>query len=187
MLKGQEKLVDVLLAQFNACRAEIQARSAGQAALVNLNISALGVIAGFYFAYKGDARLLFVIPLLSPILGILWADHAIIIGYLGRFIQRRVMPRLSDTLEEQDLPDFETWIRAFERKTVRRFVLMGAPYLMMFAVLPLGALVLACRVVTQHDLLYWALACLGGSLVLLFGIYFAAVLDGRIWGGLETE
>jgi hypothetical protein len=88
-LEGDKQLIAVVLAQFNACRAEIQARSGTQATLDNLNITATGIIGGYYFSATSRASelILLVIPLLSPMLGIIWADHAINIGKIGRFIQ----------------------------------------------------------------------------------------------------
>jgi hypothetical protein len=179
-LEGDKQLISVLLAQFNACRAEILARSVGQATLVGLNISAIGVISGFYFAYHADPRLLFVIPLLSPMLGILWEDHAINIGNIGRFIQRSIMPRLSASLGS-DLPDYELWIRDFEQRQGSRLVLLIAPITLMFAVLPLGALILAYHVVGVRDLLFCVLLTSGAVLIAIFGGYSIAIQFGWIW------
>jgi hypothetical protein len=179
-LEGDKQLVTVLLAQFNSCRVEIQARSANQAALVNLNITAIGLICGFYFSAHADPRLLFVIPLLSPMLGIIWADHAINIGNIGRFIQHEIMPRLRQTVD-RDLPDYEIWIRAFEEQMGRRLLLLIAPMVVMFAVLPLGALILAYKVTPTRDSLFWILLIAGAGLILTFGSYLMSILFGWIW------
>src|SRR3954454_7012341 len=85
-LEGDKQLITVVLAQFNACRAEILARSSTQAAVVNLNITAISILAGYYFIYHANPLVLLVIPVVAPMLGIIWADHAINIGNLGRFI-----------------------------------------------------------------------------------------------------
>lgn len=179
-LEADKQLITVLLAQFNACRAEIQSRSSNQAALVGLNITAIGIIAGYYFAYRANPLVLLVIPLLSPMLGIMWADHAINIGNLGRFVQNRLMPLLSATLKHE-LPDYEIWIRTFEQKKGRRLLLLIAPMLLMFAILPAAALALAYAVVLVRDTLFWVLFVTGTSLVLVFGGYAAAVHFGWIW------
>src|SRR5438067_1023895 len=115
--EGDKQLIAVLLAQFNACRAEIQARSSTQAALDTLNITATGIIGGYYFSATSRASelVLLVIPLLCPMLGIIWADHAINIGKIGRFIQDALMPRLREVLR-YELPDYELWVRAFEQQ-----------------------------------------------------------------------
>lgn len=179
-LEGDKQLIAALLAQFNACRAEIQARSATQAAVLNLNITAIGVLGGYYFAYHANPLVLLIIPLLSPMLGIIWADHAINIGNIGRFIQYRLMPLLSTTLK-RDLPDYEVWIRTFEQKKGRRLLLLIAPTVLLFAVLPAAALILACVVAVTRDMLFWGLVGIGGILILIFGGFSVSLLFGSIW------
>jgi hypothetical protein len=181
-LEADKQLITVLLAQFNACRAEIQARSSNQAAIINLNITAIGIIAGYYFVYHANPLVLLIIPLLSPMLGIIWADHAINIGNLGRFIQGRLMPLLSATLK-RDLPDYEVWIRTFEQQRGRRLLLLIAPMLLIFAVLPTAALILACAAAPARDILFWVLVGTGATLILIFGGYSTSILFGWIWDG----
>jgi hypothetical protein len=179
-LEGEKQLIGVLLAQFNACRGEILARSASQATLMGLNISAVGVIAGFYFSAHADPRLLLVIPLLSPMLGIIWQDHAINIGNIGRFIQQSIMPRLKATLKT-DLPDYEVTIREFERLQGRRLILLVAPTVLMFAILPLGALIVAFNAIVARDLVFWAMVTAGSVLILIFGSFSISIQFGWIW------
>lgn len=180
-LEADKQIIAVLLAQFNACRAEIQARSANQAATITLNITAVGIIAGYYFSAHGDPMVLLVIPLISPMLGIIWADHAINIGNLGRFIQTRLMPTMSAVLHS-NLPDYEVTVRAFERQRGQRLILLVAPMLLLFAVLPVAALLLAFAAVHPHDLRFWSLSVIGAVLVLVFGGYSVSILFGWIWG-----
>ena len=141
-LEGDKQLITVLLAQFNACRAEILARSTTQATIINLNVTATGLIAGYYFGYHANPLVLLVIPILSPMLGIIWADHAINIGNIGRFIQNGLMPKLGAALKQR-IPDYEISIRAFERRIGWRLLLLLAPMVLLFAILPAAALVLA--------------------------------------------
>jgi hypothetical protein len=180
MPEYDKQLIAVLLAQFNACRAEIQARSSNQAAVVNLNMTAISILAGYYFVYHADPLVLLIIPLLSPMLGIIWADHAINIGNLGRFIQHKLMPLLRRTLNH-DLPDYEVWIRAFEQRMGPRLLLLIAPMLLIFAILPAAALALAWAVAVTKDKLFWALAGTGVALILIFGGYSIAILLGWTW------
>ena len=179
-LEGDKQLITVLLAQFNACRAEIQARSTNQATIINLNITAIGLIAGYYFGYHANPIVMLVIPILSPMLGILWADHAINIGNIGRFIQHRLMPLLSATLKRQ-LPDYEISIREFEQRLGSRLLLLIAPMVLLFAILPIAALILAWVVTPARDLLFYFLVATGAILVLIFGGYSTSLLFGWIW------
>lgn len=175
-----KQLIGVLLAQFNACRSEIQVRSSNQAAVINLNITATGVVAGYYFASHASPLILLMIPLLSPMLGILWADHAINIGNLGRFIQHSLMPLLGATLG-RELPDYEVWIRKFEQKRGRRLLLLVAPMLLLFAILPASALILAWTVSSDHDILFCVLAATGLVLIAIFGSFSVSILFGWTW------
>jgi hypothetical protein len=179
-LEADKQLITVVLAQFNACRTEILARSSSQASVVNLNITAISILAGYYFVYHANPLVLLVIPLVSPMLGIIWADHAINIGNLGRFIQHSLMPLLSGTLQH-DLPDYETFIRQFEQQKGRRLILLLAPMLLLFALLPAAALFLAWAVAAVRDQLFWSLLAIGAVLILIFGGYSSSILFGWIW------
>jgi hypothetical protein len=179
-LEADKQLITVVLAQFNACRAEIQARSSSQAAVVNLNITAISILAGFYFVNHANPLVLVIIPLVSPMLGIIWTDHAINIGNLGRFIQHQLMPLLDTTLKF-GLPDYESFVRQFEQQKGRRLVLLLAPMLLMFALLPAAALFLAWAVTTVRDALFWSLFSIGAALILIFGSYSTSILFGWIW------
>ena len=105
---GNAVYASVLLAQFNTLRDEIKTRSTAQAALLTVNITAIGVISGLVFSDKGPgAGVLFVIPILSPMLGMLWIDHAISIACIGTFLQRTVTPELAGVAGVSKLPDYE--------------------------------------------------------------------------------
>ena len=95
----QKQVATILLAQFAALRAEIQNRSAFQTTIVSINVTAIGVISGFYFTQHGDPRVLFVIPILSPILGMMYVDQDANIGNIGRFIQNSIVPNLPEPPE----------------------------------------------------------------------------------------
>jgi hypothetical protein len=182
-LEGDKQIVAVLLAQFNACRTEIQARSGYQAAVDSLNITAAGIIGGYYFAYSSN-RVLLIIPLLSPMLGIIWADHSINIENLGLFIEWKLMPRLEVILKYK-LSDYETRARPFETRLWRRFFLLIAPRLLLYAILPAAALILACVVAPVRDAVFWALVAIGITLILIFcgcaaRIQFSGIRRSRI-------
>ena len=80
-------LMNALVAEFKAAKAEIMFRASSQSTLMQLNITAAGTVVGFVFANKADPLTLVVIPILSPVLGILWIDHHQTIIKLGNFIK----------------------------------------------------------------------------------------------------
>lgn len=184
MPEADKQVANVLLAQFNAARAEIGARSASQSAVINLNITAIGVLGGYYFGYHADPLVLLIIPLLAPMLGIIWADHAINIGNIGRFIQGRIMPML-ETILGRELPDYEDCVRSFEQQKGQRLLLLISPMLLIFALLPAAALILAIATSATRDLMFWVLAGTGGALIGIFGGYSTAILFGWIWAGQQ--
>src|SRR4051794_13754639 len=98
----------VLLAQFNTLRGEITTRSTAQATLLTANITAIGVVGGLVFSDKGTGiDVLLIVPILSPVLGMLWIDHAISIACIGTFLQHTVMPELAKVAGVSKLPDYE--------------------------------------------------------------------------------
>jgi hypothetical protein len=180
-LEGDKQMITVLLAQFEACRTEIQTRSGTQATLFNLNLTAAGVVAGYYVSQPHTNPLvLLIIPLLSPMLGIIWADHAINIGNIGRFIQNELTPRLGKLLRS-DLPDYQNWISAFESRRATRALLLVSPMLLIFAILPACALAFASAEIAHRDAVFYILGGLGAVSILIFGGYAVAILMGWVW------
>jgi hypothetical protein len=180
---AQKQVATVLLSQFTALRSEIQNRSTVQASIVSLNITAIGVIAGFYFSQHADPRVLFVIPILSPILGMIYIDHAVNIANIGGFIQNAIIPELAKATGITKLPDYEVFVREFEQRGSFRVFVFGIPILFMFAVLPLGALILPFvpGMHTPRHPTLWAPAGLGSILLLTFIVAWTGmVARGKI-------
>ena len=188
---AQKQVATILLAQFTALRAEIQNRSTFQTTIVSINVTAIGVISGFYFAQHGDPRVLFVLPILSPILGMMYVDQDANIGNIGRFIQNSIVPELARATGVTRLPDYEVFVRDFERRGRYRVVLFGIPILFMFALVPLGALILPF-LHGMHTLRHpTLLAFAGPGVVLLFAFVVAwmgMVRKGNtFWGRLTGQ
>ena len=134
-------IVSILLEEFKALRSEIAARSAAQAAVLALNITAVGAIAAL-FSYVKDARVFFLIPVISSILGAMYTDHAINIGKLGRFIRWHVKPRLADGVGADRLLDYEVYASNFREPIWSRRHLLPFAIMSMFVWVPLLALIL---------------------------------------------
>ena len=77
----------VRLAEFASLRAEVAQRATFQQALIALNLTAVGTIAGFVLSDRAPRALLLVIPLFAPTLGILWLDHDRKIGAIATYIR----------------------------------------------------------------------------------------------------
>jgi hypothetical protein len=83
-----DKAVDVLLAEFNALRAEIVARTSSQAALVGIGLTAVGVIVGFVVNDGGDKQLLLALPPLAALVNLLWSIENRRVTLAGAYIRR---------------------------------------------------------------------------------------------------
>jgi hypothetical protein len=136
----RKRQVDTLLEEFKALRNEIDQRSDAQLRLIQLNITAIGIILGAFFTpvLENDPRILFLIPVVSPILGLLWLDHATAIRHLGMFIQNKLKPALFERVGGR-LPDYEQFVRGLELRRFERG-LLAWPIVLMFAVIPGGTL-----------------------------------------------
>ena len=188
---AQKQVATILLAQFTALRAEIQNRSTFQTTIVSINVTAIGVISGFYFAQHGDPRVLFVLPILSPILGMMYVDQDANIGNIGRFIQNSIVPELARATGVTRLPDYEVFVRDFERRGRYRVVLFGIPILFMFALVPLGALILPF-VHGMHTLWHPSLLAFAGPgtvLLLAFVVAWMGMVrkGNTFWGRLTGQ
>jgi hypothetical protein len=104
----------ILLEEYKSLRQEIIFRATTQAAILSLNVTAKGVIAGLYFSSQiRDARIFFLIPLVCSILGLMYTDHALNIGKLARFIRWQVKPRLVEALGLDELVDYEVYVNNY--------------------------------------------------------------------------
>jgi hypothetical protein len=88
------RAVDVLLAEFNALRAEIVARSNSQSALVGVGLTAVGVIVGLVVKDNGDQRLLLALPPLGALVNLLWSIENRRVTLAGAYIREALWPRL---------------------------------------------------------------------------------------------
>jgi hypothetical protein len=183
--------VDILMQQFQALRAEILERSKAQLALISLNITALGVVGGTFLSNVVDPRVLFVVPILSPILGLIYLDHALAIGNMGRFIENTLIPRIASLLRQPDLPDYEQYVRQLESRHDERIVLLWVPIAALFAILPGVALVLPLFLTKSPfcDPVVWPFLIAGVMLLAIF-LWFSLLYitnSPRIWPRASTR
>ena len=140
---------DYLLAQFGALQGEIMQRSGHQHAMLNLDTTALGTIAGFVLANKADPLLLLVIPFLSFTFGGLWYDHAINIDRIAR-AKSAIETQLAGTDEtyERSVPQFERE-GAFAGIVIPpRFFPLGVALFVLYVAAPTLSLVLSLSAVS---------------------------------------
>jgi hypothetical protein len=135
-------IMSALLAEFNAVRAEIIFRATSQATLMQLNITAAGTVAVFALADEARALTMIIIPILSPILGILWLDHDATIIKLGRFIKSGLKSAYSRVVTGFNFPDNESYVESADALPATQLAILNFTIAVFatFGVLPLAAL-----------------------------------------------
>lgn len=173
MNEQEKQQISALLEEFKLLRGEINQRSTAQATLIQINIAAIGIVLGAFFSNTLDNRVLFIIPVISPMLGMLYLDHNLAIGNLGRFIQSEIKPALFQRIGAE-LPDYEEFVRTLELRRLERGFLLGVPIFVMFALIPLGALAAPFFLGTLKDLKEEILlfAIPGSLFVTIFSVYW---------------
>ena len=89
---SEDNAVRVALADFADRRGEIDKRSREAHALIRLNITAAGVLAGLVVAEQGERLLLLLLPPVSSALAMLWANHNRMIHHIGDYIYYYIKP-----------------------------------------------------------------------------------------------
>ena len=142
MVKQPNKvLVNVALTEFNALRNEIMNRSSSLFTLLNLNITVTATICGFVLSKTADSRLLLILPLLSPALGMLSLDHSFNINNIGNYIKTQIRPVILDNIEYEDLRllNYESFVARYEQNVLLRLLPLGLPLMLLFIAIPLSA------------------------------------------------
>jgi hypothetical protein len=135
-------IMTALVAEFNAMRAEILFRATSQATLMQLNITAAGTVAFFALADGTRAMTMIIVPILSPIFGILWLDHDATILKLGRFIKTD-LKNAWNVAANATLPDYERYTESADALPAPRFAILNFTIAVFatFGFLPMAALV----------------------------------------------
>jgi hypothetical protein len=154
-------VIQVALAEFGKLRDEIGGRSTAAWTLVGLSITSSATLAGFVLAQKADPRLLLVLPLLTPSLGLLFMDHATNIGRIGDYINTVLKPVVREAACDRRLLSYEEWVDAYEANTLERLLPFGIPLVLAFTMVPVGALVyLAPRIYEAWSWILWVLGAI---------------------------
>jgi hypothetical protein len=165
----------ILLAHYKAIRDEIVLRATAQSTLLQINITAVGTIAGFVLAYKANLLALLVIPILSPLLGMLWLDHHESIADLGRFVRGNIEPNYG-TVANMPLDKFYNHPSPPPRKL--RTVGYRLAVMASFGFLPAAALIIVAAFYKETEVppaMFYALVLMAALLVIIFlGLFWTA-------------
>jgi cation transporter-like permease len=140
---GGTHLPSILLEEYKSLRQEIIFRATSQAAILSLNVTAIGAIAGLFFSSQiGDARIFFLIPLICSILGLMYTDHALNIGKLAKFIRWQVKPRLAEAAGLSELVDYEVFSENYTPPNPAYRHVLPVAIIAMFIAIPIAAIAL---------------------------------------------
>lgn len=148
------------VAEYNALRSEINNRTTAQHTVLSLNLTIAAAVSSIAFGNTGNVHIVFVLPVICPLLGLLYLDHANAIVRLGEkawTIYNDVGPHVPERLKGE----------ATERYAHGFALVIGA----MFLAIPVLALVVGTLSVGQQLLLQEriVLGC-GIACTLTFGI-----------------
>jgi hypothetical protein len=147
--------VDVVLAEFNAMRAEKVGHITGQAAVVGLGLTALGVIGGFV-AKEGHDRLLLAIPPIAMLVALGSAAGAYRSTVIGRYIRDELWPHLERNLGPYNgpLPSWQHYIAKTHSKwiVVLKVIFLDSPPTVLFVAASGYALY---QTADESELLWW--------------------------------
>jgi len=130
-----------------------------------------------------------LIPMVSSVLGMLWIDHAINIANQGSFIQNVVMPELMQSIDLPSIPNYEVSIRRMEKRAGLRLFVLGAPILLIFAGIPLAAMLYALYVAPSIKAArFLGLAIVSCILLAVFlWLWIQAIgRGGQLWTGEDA-
>lgn len=164
--ENKEVVLNVVLAEFEALRGEITDRASAAYTLLNLNITATAAVAGFVLSDKADPRLLLILPLLSPALGMLFIDHSYNITNLGNYINKRLRPLATAAAGDSRLLGYEEFVDKYEQNKLLRFLPLGFPLMLLFAGFPCAALVFS--VIKLEHAWAWTLWAAGVLMVITY-------------------
>jgi hypothetical protein len=137
---------EAALAEFDALRREIDARSSSQHLVFNIGVTTAAAVVALSTAT--DSRLdatsrslmLLVLPLALPALGILWFDHARNIDQIGDYIRTDLAEVVRFSGGGAHPFGYEAWVERYERTKLPRFTGLGVPIAVVFAGLPAAML-----------------------------------------------
>jgi hypothetical protein len=185
---GPSGRLQAALEEFKALRDEINQRATHCHTIININIVASGTVGAFALGDPARVDLLLLIPILSPVLGLLWLDHSFSIRNIGDYIKNNLSGSVNKYAGgEGTLLHWESFLDEHEKgHKLLRFLPLGVPIGLVFAGIPLVAL---ARVVAEIDSGWgWLLWGLGAALTAAFvalWITFLAIpwLGGRSMAG----
>jgi hypothetical protein len=169
-----DRVVNAALAEFTALRSEMDNANSSQQTIVNINITAAGLIFSFVLAKKADPLLLLVAAAISSALGMYIQGSWYHVRRIARYIDTTLRPLMIEYTGESKVFGWEQAVQARQGWWVR-LVPVGLATAVLFSLIPLVVLIWVIPYLKNStDWLAWSIAvllflmqlCTGGWLAL---------------------
>ncbi len=167
-----DRAVDVMLAEFNALRAEMVAYISAQAAVVGLGLTALGVITGLAVGKDGDDELLLAIPPLVALIVLVHIAGTYRVAKIGDYIREKLWPHLEARVGA--IPSWEICVaeQRSRRMAFVKAVVVDFPAMALFLA---ASIIVLATAQSKFEALWWL-----GAVVTAIAIVFPVAVGGRI-------
>jgi hypothetical protein len=178
--------LQAVLDEFKALRDEINARSTHCHTIININVVAAGTVSAFALGTPDRLVLLLILPVVGPVLGLLWLDHSYAIRGIGDYLDKQVRPEVNSIVAGNGrILGWESSLDAVEKEhKLLRFLPLGLPISLLFAGIPVLALLRVIEVLTTAW--GWALWAIGLVLTMSFLTIWVRFLVMPWVGGRST-
>jgi hypothetical protein len=173
----RQSAATVALAEFSALRNEIDNLANAHRFMMNLNLTVVVGIVGFVLADKADPHLLFVLPIASSAVGLVYQWYVVHAMHIGDYINDRLRPILVERTRNEHILGWETHLR--EVVYARRGSALAGrlAYLLLFPAVP--AISLLVLLSYLDSIWYTAAWIVGAALVLTQVVLW--LLNVRRW------
>jgi hypothetical protein len=138
--KSPKEAVNIIIAEFQAMRTEIDNALSSQQTMININVTAIAVISGLVLAHKVAPLLLLIAAAISSGLGLYvlgsWYHVRRVISYINGFLR----PLAIEYTGDERMLAWETWSLG-RGGAWKRVALLGLATLIIFSVMPFVMLV----------------------------------------------
>lgn len=177
--KSPTHAIDVVIAEFQALRSEIENALSSQQTMININITAIAVIAGLVLSRKVDPLLLLVAAAISSGLGLYMQGSWYHVRRVISYINGTLRPLAIEYTGDDRVLAWETW-SITRGGSWKRVALLGLATVIIFSVMPFVMLI---WVIPRLESLWAWLAWTGTAIVFVVQLFTGAWLAWDIIRG----
>ncbi len=177
---SQPVAVNIVLAEFNALRSEIDNLAVAHRAMMALNITVVSAVLGFVVANKANPHLLLILPLASAGIGLVYQWYVMHAKHIGDYINEVLRPVLIEYAADDRVFGWEDHLRTKTYDTLSSRLAGRLAYLLLFPSVPTATLIATSnRLDTTTYRLIWGIGL--GLLLIQAGVWWSQVRHWRCW------